>query len=295
MSRNITFRGGKLPAQPARVQLRLDDYVTSELAPPPVAVDWQQPVDATGWPMYMNDRYGICTFAEIGHHIELITGNASGKAVEVTDNDVLKGYETVGHFVPGDESTDNGCYIADVMAYWQKTGVGGHKILAYASINPANTTLVQQVIALFGGVSVGLSVSQANEDQFNAGKPWDYVKGSKNLGGHCILMGAYGPNQWKGITWGEEQVITPAFYQHQVSEVWVPVTTEWFKDGKAPNGLDMAALGADYTVATNKPNPFPNTPQPTPTPAPADVDKALAASIRARRVDEDAWLKAKGL
>jgi hypothetical protein len=290
MTRTITFRSGRLPAQPARPQLRLEDHVTADLPAPPSAMDWQQPVDKTGWPMYLNDRVGDCTFAEVGHHVELITGNAAGTAVEVTDDDVLKGYEAVSGYVPGDQATDTGCYIADVMAYWHKTGVGGHRILAYASIHPANTTLVKQAIALFGGVSVGLTVSQANEDQFNAGRPWDYVKGSRSLGGHCILIGAYGPSKWRGVTWGAEQDITPAFYQHQVNEIWVPVTDEWFKDGKSPQGIDAASLGAAYTALTGQPNPFPVTPQPTPTPVPtpvpADADHALAAAI-------DVWRAAK--
>jgi hypothetical protein len=280
MPRHVTFRGGRLPAQPARPQLRLEDYATADLPGPPLAADWQQPIDKTGWPMYLNDQIGDCTFAEVGHHVELVTGNAAGKALEVADSDVLKGYEAVSGYKPGDESTDTGCYIADVMAYWQKTGVGGHKILAYASIHPANTQLVQQAIALFGGVSIGISVSQANEDQFNGGKAWDYVKGSKNLGGHCVLLGAYGPSTWRVITWGAEQAMTPAFYQHQVSEIWVPVTTEWFKDGKSPQGIDMATLGADYTALTGKANPFPNAPQPMPTPAGASAAQ-VAAAVRA--------------
>lgn len=275
---SITFRGGKLPARPAKPQLRLEDYVTTQLAPPPMASDWQMPIDDTGWPMYLNDEIGDCTFAEVGHHIELVTGNASGKPVEVADSDVLQGYEAVSGYKPGDESTDTGCYIADVMAYWQKTGIAGHRILAYASIHPTNTTLVQQAIYLFGGVSIGLNVSQANEDQFNAGKPWDYVKGSRNLGGHCVLLGAYGPSTWRVITWGAEQAMTPAFWQHQVDEVWVPVTTEWFKDGKAPNGIDMASLGADYTALTGKPNPLPNVPTP-PKPA-APTGEQVGAAVR---------------
>lgn len=43
------------------------------------------------------------------------------------------------------------------------------------------------------------------------------------------------------------------------------------------------------------PTPVPPQPAPTPTPGPDDVDRALAASIRARRADEDAWLTAKEL
>jgi hypothetical protein len=265
----IRFRGGKLPAQPARPQLRLENYVTPDLPEPPARVDWQAPVDATGWPMYLNDQIGDCTFAEIGHHIQLVTKAATGVAVKVSDGEVLTGYEAVSGYRPGDESTDVGCRMADVMGYWKATGVGGHQILAYASIRPSNTKLVRQAIALFGGVSIGMNVPQSAEDQFNNGEPWDYVRGSRSLGGHCVLLGAYGAGAWKCITWGAEQEMTQAFYQHEVDEVWLPVTAEWFKDGKSPTGIDMQALGDDYRALTGKPNPFPNVPpQPTPPPAP---------------------------
>lgn len=269
----IRFRGGKPPAQPARPQLRLEDYVTADLPEPPESVDWQAPVDATGWPMYLNDQIGDCTFAEIGHHIQLVTKAATGTAVQVSDTAVLTGYEAVSGYRPGDPSTDVGCRIADVMDYWLKTGVGGHKILAHASIHPSNTKLVRQAIALFGGVSIGMNVPQSAEDQFNNGEPWTYVRGSRSLGGHCVLLGAYGPKKWKVITWAAEQEMDDVFYQHEVDEIRLPVTTEWFKDGKSPTGIDIQALGADYAALTGRPNPFPNvppspSPPPSPTPAP---------------------------
>jgi hypothetical protein len=274
----IRFRGGKLPAQPARPQLRLEDYVTPELPAPPASVDWQTPVDATGWPMYGNAEVGDCTFAEIGHHIQLVTKASTGTAVQVSDSAVLTGYEAVSGYKPGDPSTDVGCRIADVMDYWLKTGVGGHRIIAHASIDPSNTKLVKQAIALFGGVSIGMNVPKSAEDQFNAGQPWDYVRGSRSLGGHCVLLGAYGPKQWKVITWAAEQEMTDLFYQHEVDEVRLPITLEWFKDGKSPTGIDMQAMGADYAALTGRPNPFANVPpSPTPTPPPAPTPSPAPA------------------
>lgn len=278
-----TFHGGKLSAQPARPQLRLEDYVTADLPEPPESVDWQSPVDASGWPMYGNDQIGDCTFAEIGHHIQLITKAASGTAVQVSDSAVLTGYEAVSGYRPGDPSTDVGCRIADVMDYWLKTGVGGHHILAHASIHASNTKLVKQAIALFGGVSIGLNVPQSAEDQFNAGQPWDYVRGSRSLGGHCVLLGAYGPKRWKVITWAAEEEMTDLFYQHEVDEVRLPVTTEWFKGGKSPTGIDIATMGADYATLTGRPNPFadvPPAPQPTPAPTPTLTAAELADGMR---------------
>lgn len=279
----IRFRGGKLPAQPARPQLRLEKYVTADLPEPPASVDWQAPVDVAGWPMYLNDRIGCCTFAEIGHHIQLVTKAATGTAVKVSDDAILTGYEAVSGYRPGDPSSDVGARLADVMDYWLKIGVGGHRIIAHASIHPSNTKLIKQAIALFGGVSIGMNVPKSAEDQFNNGHPWTYVKGSRSLGGHCVLMGAYGPGMWKVITWAAEQEMDDLFYQHEVDEVRLPVTTEWFKDGKSPTGIDMRTMGADYAALTNRPNPFadaPPSPTPPPSPAPAtDPRLARAAAL----------------
>ena len=274
----IRFRGGKLPAQPARPQLRLEKYVTAELPDPPESCDWQAAVDAVGWPMYGNDQIGDCTFAEIGHHIQLVTMAATGSAVRVADSAVLAGYEAVSGYRPGDASTDVGCRMADVMGYWRNTGVGGHQILAYASIRPGNTKLVQQAIALFGGVSIGMNVPKSAEDQFNSGEPWDYVRGSRSLGGHCVLIGAYSPGKWKAVTWGTEQEMTQAFYQHEVDEVWLPVTIDWLRDGESPTGIDMQTLGADYAALTGKANPFTDLP---PSPKPALTAEDLANQMRA--------------
>lgn len=293
----IRFRGGKLPAQPARPQLRLEKYVTPELPEPPASIDWQEPVDATGWPMYLNDEIGDCTFAEIGHHIQLVTKAATGTALQVTDSAILSGYEAVSGYRPGDDSTDVGCRMADVMSYWLKTGVGGHHILAYASINPANTKLVKQAVALFGAVSIGMNVPQSAEDQFNNGEPWDYVRGSRSLGGHCVLLGAYGAGAWKVVTWGAEQEMTDSFYRHEVDEVWLPVTTEWFKDGASPAGIDMQTLGADYTSLTGKKNPFaemPPSPPPPPPPAPSPGPGPDPRLVQARTLMNE-WAHDNGL
>jgi hypothetical protein len=292
VTRVITFRGGKLPAQPARPQLRFSAYATPALPAPPASVDWLSAVE--DWPGYLNDALGDCTAAEVGHQIEQFTRYGRGATVQITDDDVLRLYETTGGYNPKKPSTDQGAYIQDVLGYWLKSGVAERRILAYASLDLTNLTEVHQAIDLFGSVNIGFNFPASAMDQFNAGEVWDVVKGSPLEGGHCVMAGGYKTNgNIQVVTWGEVTEMTPAFWKKYVDEAWVVITGEWFNTaGLSPRGFDAYALGQDYAALTGRPNPIPQPvdpqPDPIPTPGPADTDRALAASMRD-------WLTAKGL
>lgn len=286
------FRGGKLPAQPARPQLRLS-AVLSTLAAPPVSCDWQS--DSITWPMYSNDVYGCCTCAAVGHIVNQLTFYGSGEEVEPTEADVLGMYSRVTGFDPKRPSTDQGAYCQDVLGDWRKNGLSGHKIVAYASVDVHNLVEVKQAIALFGTVYVGLNVPQSAMDAFDAGRVWDVVKRSPSLGGHCVPMGVYdsAARLLGGVTWGREFQMTEAFWKANVDEVWVVLD----EDGLTRAGAYFAGaaslydLGVQFAALTGEPNPIPQpTPPapPAPTPFPDQVDVALAAAARS-------WLDAKGL
>jgi hypothetical protein len=290
---SITFRSGRPHAQPARPQLRLGDYLTSTLPAPPTSADWQSKV-AT-WPMYLNDQLGDCTCAAVGHMIQAETTYGQGTTVTVPEQDVLAAYEAAGHYNPADPNSDQGAYIQDVLAYWMKTGVAGHKILAYASVDVSNPAEIWQAIDLFGAVDVGFNFPSSAMDQFNAGQPWDVVNGSPVEGGHCVPVGAYAADgTLTCVTWGKTQKMTPAFWRTYVDEAWVVITPDWLSaKGVDPQGLNLYQLGQDYAALTGKPNPIPQpqpTPAPTPSPkpSPSSADTTLAAAART-------WLTAKGL
>src|SRR5580658_6504330 len=90
--------------------LRFGAYLEKNLPAPPETVDYGSKVKT--WPMYLNDIYGDCTIAAVGHMIQDWTANA-GKEISPTDNDILTFYE---HFTtPG---PDNGCNMLPVLKYW---------------------------------------------------------------------------------------------------------------------------------------------------------------------------------
>lgn len=264
---------GKAPAQPARPHLRLSPVLqAANLPTPPETCDWQD--DHIVWPMYGNDSWGDCVWAEIGHGINQLTYYALSDEQQPTDDDILKGYSDVTGFnpdagQPGSNATDNGTYVQDAMAYWRKTGVGGHKIVAYASIDPSNLDHVRLAIALFGSVSIGIQFPDSAMRQFDAGQPWDVVRGAKNEGGHCILGGAYDKDGIGLVTWGKETRMTWRFFTKYADEVWVPLDAEGLtKAGQYFTGVStFYALGQRFADLTGETNPVP-APQPTPTPDP---------------------------
>lgn len=264
---------GRLHAQPARPQIRLEDHLTGTLPTPPASVDWYSAVPE--WPMYGNDTIGDCTCAAVGHLIQGWTQYAAGTAVEIPDSAVLGLYETVTGYNPADPSTDQGAYIQDILAYWRKNGVSGHAITAYASVKVSNMTRIKQAIDLFGAVNIGFNFPASAMTQFNQGKPWDVVRGSRLEGGHCVTVVGYKANgNLVCITWGAVQEMTPAFWSKYVDEAWVIITPDWIEaNGSTPLGIDLYSLGQDFSALTGSPNPIPQpapqpTPQPTPIPTP---------------------------
>jgi hypothetical protein len=279
------FPGGKLPAQPARPQLRASRFLDSRTLPaPPESVDWLRPIPS--WPMYGNDRLGDCVLAGIGHHEQQISLLGQGIEVRVSLADVIGGYSAVTGYDPDDPSTDQGTYVQDAMSWWRKTGIAGHQIIAYASIDPADLTLVKQCINLFGAVGIGFNFPASAMSQFNRGEPWQVVTGAPIEGGHYVMTGAYDPNYLDSITWAARQRMTPAFWRKYVDEVWVVIDDEMVsKLSQLSRGADLAAFAADFTGLTGETVPLP---EPVDPPTPVSVpDLASPADRLLRRNIEE--------
>ena len=128
-------------------------------------------------------------------------------------------------------------------------------------------------IAIFGFAWTGISVSQANQQEFAAGQPWDYVASSPVEGGHSIITGGYGTpgagplgGDERFITWAAETSFTDAFWANEVEEAWVAIWPEHLSSRAFLAGISLTQLAADYQSITGKPLPLP--PQPVPPPAP---------------------------
>lgn len=255
----INFKGGRLPAQPARPHLKLARLLHADLAAPPESSDWLSPVPSDAWGMLANDLWGDCGFAGMGH---MRVGDVyvnQGETLTVTDDDALAAYSAVAGFDPdagpsGDNPTDNGVVLQDVLDWWHKHGFLGEKPLAYARVDVSNLREVKQAIATFGQLYCGFNVPSSAMQQFNAGMPWSVVKGSRNEGGHCVTVGAYTEDGPDAVTWGRVQHMTWDFWATYFDECWVQFGPDDLnkKTGRDHFGLDLATLKADFGALTGR-------------------------------------------
>lgn len=300
---DIEFRGGRLKPHPddadhRRLKLRHFLEPANLPAVPPV-VDWLSLVQ--DWPMYGNDQYGDCVWAMIGHSIEAATCYGQGSTVQITEADVLAAYSAVTGFDPKDPSTDNGTVIQDALDYWRKTGIEGHKILAFAQVDHENLNEVMSAVHLFGHVQLGINFPKSAMEQFNTGQPWDTTTTKSPIeGGHAVDLGyvrnSQGNLEWELVSWAERVNMTNRFFTKYVEEAWVVITPEWFNlVGDNPEGINTSVLGGAFTELTGDPSPFPVSPPAPPGPQPPPPVVGADPADRAFLAAQDEWRAAKGL
>lgn len=201
-----------------------------------------------------NDDYGDCVFADVAHRIMVRTAMmGAGKMVTPTQAETLQLYSEVTGFDPNNPNTDQGGDLVTTAQYMQKTGmlIGGvrHTEDGNGIIAPQNLDHVKWSICLFGCTPMGWnSLPQSALDQFDAGQPFDYVKGSPIVGGHDMLGLEYRPESptnpgWLVGTWGKRWPATDAFVLNYLSEV-VPVGAKDFitANGLAPSGVNLPQI-----------------------------------------------------
>ena len=259
---------GRLPFDPGRPRLTLERYLNprsklSKSSLPPVSLyeDVDRLSHVPSWPMYGNDRLGDCTIAAAGHMFGAWTAYAGTATAEAlfSDSAIVSAYSACGGYVPGDPSTDNGCVMADVLAYLQSTGltdVNGkaHKVAGYAALgNPADEDLLGQVLDVFGSVYVGFNVQAHMMTEFEHHQVWTWQPGDQLVGGHCVPLQRREPAGSRHgildyITWAAEQHADFGWQAHAVEEAWAVVTEDWVRaNGTTPEGLDLQQLLSDMT------------------------------------------------
>lgn len=247
------FKLGKQPPKYDRRTLQFEQYVDHATLGPritlPRMVNWGTKVK--NWPMMMNDTIGDCTIASKGHLVQEWSTN-TGNPVIIPDEAILKAYEDVSGYVPGDPSTDNGAVMLDVLNYFRHTGIGGHNIFAYVALEPGNTTHVQEGIYLFGAVDIGLALPLSAQNQ--VGRVWSVVSGPESepgsWGGHCVPVIHYDfrfQQMLYCVTWGRIQPMTIRFFQKYCDEAYALLSEQdWInKKGVDPSGFNFQELEKD--------------------------------------------------
>lgn len=238
---------GKKAARHDKRTLRLADYVVSGLKPH-ARIDWGAKLTNLG--MMLNDTYGCCTCTTAGHTIQAWTAN-NGSQIIVPDSAILKAYEDVGGYVLGDPSTDNGAVELDLLNYWRKTGIGGHKLFAFVGLEPRNKLHVELAVDLFGSAYLGVALPISAQKQ----RVWSVTGGADAIpgswGGHAINIVDYGPTGVTVVTWGELKTMTWAFFFKYCDEAYGLLSNDWANGAKpAPSGFSFADLQADLVQIT---------------------------------------------
>lgn len=244
---------GKLDPKPHRWTLKLSDFVPSVevLPPPPQKRAWEYRISDAEWAgtIFGNDVAGDCVLAAILHWIMAATANTNQPAT-FTTQDAFDMYSAITGWdgVPGSPS-DQGTAMTDAMAYMVNTGVKDqlgrlHKWLGWASIK-LDLQSLRQAIAIFGGVLVGVQVTQSMMDQFEEGQPWNAPFTGGVLGGHGIPGFGYGGEGEDWLTWAMRQFSDLNFIS-QIDEAYCPITQDFIisSTGLSPSGFNVAGLQA---------------------------------------------------
>jgi hypothetical protein len=243
----MSFKLGKKPARHDPRTLRLAKYLRA-LPPPPLSIDWTLKAGPFG--MMANDRLGDCTIAGAAHMVQVWTGNASSPLV-IPDDQVIAAYSGACGYNPADPSTDQGGDLLTVLNYWRNSGIGGHKIFAYASVNPLNGAEVMTAIDLFGGVYSGANLPVSAQSQ--VGSQWTVTDGPDaapgTWGGHCIPWVKGDTGSLSCVTWGALQAAAWPWIDRYVDELYAIITYDWIAaNGASPSGFDLATLQADLAA-----------------------------------------------
>jgi hypothetical protein len=243
-----TYKLGKLPAKHDARTLQLANYLApTAIAPPPVKEDYEKKVK--NWPMMQNDQLGDCTCACAGHMTEEWTTYA-GAAFTPGDSAILKAYEMVGGYRPGQPDTDQGAVVVDVLNYWRRTGIAKHKILGYAALEPNNHNQVKDSVFLFGNCYLGIALPLSAQTQRVWAVPPGGAKGSGapgSWGGHAVPVVAYNQRGLTVVTWGALKHMTWGFLDTYCDEAYAVLSQDWIDATKhvSPANFDLETLQAD--------------------------------------------------
>ncbi len=234
---------GRLPPRLDPRTLRLSSYLRGLPASPP-ARDWDAKLPATT-PLYRNDELGDCAIASAATMV-LTWTTQQGSPFGALVGDVVKAYRDVSGY-DGHPETDRGCNMLDVLKYWRKVGIAGHKIRAYLKLDHDNIEQLQSAINLFGSVYCGASLPRSSM------KPgaWCMPAGSGDdkpgsWGGHAMACSTYDRLGVHFRTWGHRQAASWGWWSDFVDEAYAVISDDWVSAARAaPNGFDLSALERD--------------------------------------------------
>lgn len=257
----MSYKYGRRPPKNAPA-LFLKSFLRSTVPPHPTSEDYLATL--SNWQMLGNDVAGDCNAVAWANIRRLTTATLSNEYYP-TQAQVWQFYETQNpQFEPNGtvqtngpgSSADQGMDVQTGLEYLQAHGgPDGVKAVAFAKVDQSDSAEVDAALAIFGGLWLGITVLDANQQQFANDQAWTDVSGSPIDGGHAILAGGYTPDV-KFITWAEETRFAPSFWSGStggtplVEEAWIVIWPEHLGSREFLQGIDLRQLAADYLDLT---------------------------------------------
>jgi len=241
-----SFRFGKHPPKHDYRTLRLKNYLSPDLPPPPESYDVlaSRVYDSVKvgdptvlFPMDGNDAKGDCTIAAMAHAITVNCALIKKKLIPDV-NKVLKLYLQLTNGI------DSGLAELDVLNYWRLNGaLGDHHILGFSAVDVKNILHIKQAIFLFGGVYIGFQVQEDCLTDFQNKKPW--TEGKLTTDGHAVYAVGYDNEGVTVLTWGNTQKGTWGWWNECVDEAYAILPSEAQNQQFA--GVNLAQLKDDLS------------------------------------------------
>jgi hypothetical protein len=255
-------------------QFRLSNYLRASLPPAPATADYGAAARPVLDDVMGNQALGDCVIAGGYHVVGVETGNA-GNLFHATLPQIEKDYSAIGGYVPGDESTDQGCDEPTALNYWTQHGfANGTKLLGWLAVDPNNRQELMAACYLFENLFFGIELPDAWVNPFPAGNGfvWDVAGDPVPENGHAVIGYGYGDRGVKIDSWALDGVLTWAAiakYCARIANgaVYVLLTPDQLAKGaaKAPNGVAWHDLIVDFDAMGGH---VPVPPAPTPPPPP---------------------------
>lgn len=237
---------GKLPARHDKRTLQFAKYNTGFALKTLSSAHWGHGLPFT---MLGNDQYGDCVEAEFAHQLQIWITRAGGKFTPDSTN-VLGAYSALTGFNPNVPGTDRGTDMLSACNYWRSTGMNGFEIDSFLEVNPLIRSDVQDCIAYYGGLDIGIQMPLSAQAQSSPTGKWHVTSGPSSVagswGGHCVVLCGYDAQNLYAVTWGYIQSMTWQFFQTYCDEAFVMLAHEWIENtGASPGGIAWGKLMAD--------------------------------------------------
>ena len=166
------------------------------------------------------------------------------------------GYDPSKTDASGNNPTDNGAELSDILAFVQKNGIdaaGRGKSVQWVEVDATKPEQVANAIDIFGGLYTGVSLSpdwlgSTERD----GVVWDVAAPGSPEEGHCVAAFDYNEQGVIINTWGYFVTVTWAalakyWGKSAGGEVYAVFSPDWLDEATrvSPSGFNAAQLAAD--------------------------------------------------